>query len=88
MPEKQAVAGDENVRKLSNLGSRCGAQASGKSEGGEVTDINKAIIRGRAAADASVKHLTNCTLVTLRVGTDGSYKGKHMPGSHRGARLW
>ena len=41
-----------------------------------MTDINKAIIRGRAVADASVKHLTNCTLVTLRVGTDGSYKGK------------
>lgn len=41
-----------------------------------MSDINKAIIRGRAAADASVKHLTNCTLVTLRVGTDGSYKGK------------
>jgi single-stranded DNA-binding protein len=41
-----------------------------------VTDINKAIIRGRAAADASVKHLTNSTLVTLRIGTDGSYQGK------------
>jgi len=39
-------------------------------------DINKAIIRGRATADASVKHLTNSTLVTLRIGTDGSYKGK------------
>ena len=41
-----------------------------------MTDINKAIIRGRAAADASVKHLTNNTLVTLRIGTDGSYHGK------------
>lgn len=41
-----------------------------------MTDINKAIIRGRAAADASVKHLTNSTLVTLRVCTDGSYQGK------------
>ncbi len=41
-----------------------------------MTDINKAIIRGRAAADASVKHLTNSTLVTLRIGTDGSYQGK------------
>ena len=48
----------------------------GGDAGVEVSDINKAIIRGRAAADASVKHLTNCTLVTLRVGTDGSYKGK------------
>ena len=41
-----------------------------------MSDINKAIIRGRAAADASVKHLTNSALVTLRVVTDGSYKGK------------
>ena len=41
-----------------------------------MTDINKAIIRGRAAADASVKHLTNSTLVTLRIGTDGSYTGR------------
>ena len=41
-----------------------------------MTDINKAIIRGRAAADASVKHLTNSALVTLRVVTDGSYQGK------------
>jgi len=41
-----------------------------------VTDINKAIVRGRAAADASVKHLPNSTLTTLRIGTDGSYKGK------------
>ena len=41
-----------------------------------MTDINKVIIRGRAAADASVKHLTNSALVTLRVVTDGSYKGK------------
>ena len=41
-----------------------------------MSDINKVIIRGRAAADASVKHLTNSALVTLRVVTDGSYKGK------------
>ena len=41
-----------------------------------MTDINKVIIRGRAAADASVKHLTNSALVTLRVGTDGSYTGR------------
>lgn len=41
-----------------------------------MTDINKVIIRGRAAADASVKHLTNSTLVTLRIATDGSYQGK------------
>ena len=41
-----------------------------------MSDINKAIIRGRAAADASIKHLTNSTLTTLRIGTDGSYKGK------------
>ena len=39
-----------------------------------MTDINKVIIRGRAAADASVK--INSTLVTLRIGTDGSYQGK------------
>ena len=41
-----------------------------------MSDINKAIIRGRAAADASIKHLTSSTLTTLRIGTDGSYKGK------------
>ena len=41
-----------------------------------MTDINKVIIRGRAAADASVKSLPNSTLVTLRIGTDGSYQGK------------
>ena len=41
-----------------------------------MSDINKATIRGRAAADASIKTLTNSTLVTLRIGTDGSYKGK------------
>ena len=41
-----------------------------------MSDINKATIRGRAAADASIKHLTNSTLTTLRIGTDGSYKGK------------
>ena len=40
------------------------------------SDINKATIRGRAVADAAVKYLTNSTLVTLRIGTDGSYKGK------------
>ena len=39
-----------------------------------MTDINKVIIRGRAAADASVK--INSTLVTLRIGTDGSYTGR------------
>lgn len=39
-----------------------------------MSDINKVIIRGRAAADASVK--INSTLVTLRIGTDGSYQGK------------
>ena len=48
----------------------------GGDAGVEVSDINKAIIRGRAAADASVKHLTNSTLVTLRIATDGSYQGK------------
>ena len=41
-----------------------------------MSDINKAIIRGRATADASVKHLISGTLTTLRIGTDGSYKGK------------
>lgn len=41
-----------------------------------MSDINKAIIRGRAAADASIKHLTNSTLTTLRIGTDGSYKSR------------
>ena len=41
-----------------------------------MSDINKATIRGRAVADAAVKYLTNSTLVTLRIGTDGSYKGK------------
>ena len=46
----------------------------GGDAGVEVSDINKAIIRGRAAADASVK--INSTLVTLRIGTDGSYQGK------------
>ena len=41
-----------------------------------MSDINKAIIRGRAAADASIKTLPNSTLTTLRIGTDGSYKGR------------
>lgn len=41
-----------------------------------MSDINKATIRGRAAADASIKALPNSTLTTLRIGTDGSYKGK------------
>ena len=41
-----------------------------------MSDINKAVIRGRAATDASVKHLPSSTLTTLRIGTDGSYKGK------------
>jgi len=41
-----------------------------------MTDINKAVLRGRAMQDASVKHLTNSTLVTLRIATDGSYQGK------------
>ena len=41
-----------------------------------MNDINKAIVRGRAAADASVKSLPNSTLVTLRIGTDSSYTGR------------
>ena len=41
-----------------------------------MTDINKAVLRGRAMQDASVKHLMNSTLVTLRIATDGSYQGK------------
>ena len=66
------------MRELSNPWGSSGAKTSRESEGegGEVSDINKAIIRGRAAADASIKHLTNSTLTTLRIGTDGSYKGK------------
>ena len=41
-----------------------------------MSDINKAVIRGRAATDASVKHLPSSTLTTLRIGTDGSYTGR------------
>ncbi len=41
-----------------------------------MSDINKATIRGRAVADASIKTLPNSTLTTLRIGTDGSYKGR------------
>ena len=76
MPPKQAGARDEDVRELSDLGSSSGAKTSGESEGVEVSDINKATIRGRAAADASIKTLPNSTLTTLRIGTDGSYKGR------------
>lgn len=76
MLAQQANAGDENVRELSDLGSSSGSKTSGESEGSKVSDINKATIRGRAAADASIKTLTNSTLTTLRIGTDGSYKGK------------
>jgi len=36
-------------------------------------DINKVIIRGRAAANAEWKDLPNTTLVTLRVGTSDDY---------------
>ena len=76
MLAQQANAGDENVRELSDLGSSSGAKTSGESEGVEVSDINKATIRGRAAADASIKTLPNSTLTTLRIGTDGSYTGR------------
>ena len=76
MPPKQAGARDEDVRELSDIGSSSGAKTSGESEGSKVSDINKATIRGRAAADASIKTLPNSTLTTLRIGTDGSYKGR------------
>ena len=36
-------------------------------------DINKVIIRGRAAASAEWKDLPNTTLVTLRVATSDDY---------------
>jgi hypothetical protein len=38
-----------------------------------MSDINKVIIRGRAAANADWKDLPNTTLVTLRVGTSDDY---------------
>ena len=38
-----------------------------------MSDINKVIIRGRAAANAEWKDLPNTTLVTLRVGTSDDY---------------
>ena len=38
-----------------------------------MTDINKVIIRGRAAENAQWKDLPNTTLVTLRVGTSDDY---------------
>ena len=38
-----------------------------------MSDINKVIIRGRAAANAKWKDLPNTTLVTLRVGTSDDY---------------
>ena len=38
-----------------------------------MVDINKATIRGRAAASAEWKDLPNTTLVTLRVGTSDDY---------------
>ena len=38
-----------------------------------MSDINKVIIRGRAAANAELKDLPNTTLVTLRVGTSDDY---------------
>jgi single-strand DNA-binding protein len=40
-----------------------------------VSDINRVELRGRAPADAEVKHLRTATLTTLRIGTDGSYTG-------------
>ena len=41
-----------------------------------MTDINKAVLRGRAAANAEWKDLQNATLVTLRLGTADSYTDK------------
>lgn len=41
-----------------------------------MTDINKAVLRGRAAANAEWKDLPNATLVTLRLGTADSYTDK------------
>jgi single-strand DNA-binding protein len=38
-----------------------------------MSDINKVIIRGRAAANADWKDLPNTTLVTLRVATSDDY---------------
>ena len=38
-----------------------------------MSDINKVIIRGRAAANAEWKDLPNTTLVTLRVATSDDY---------------
>ena len=38
-----------------------------------MSDINKVIIRGRAAANADWKDLLNTTLVTLRVATSDDY---------------
>ena len=38
-----------------------------------MSDINKVIIRGRAAANAELKDLPNTTLVTLRVATSDDY---------------
>ena len=38
-----------------------------------MVDINKVTIRGRAAASAEWKDLSNTTLVTLRVGTSDDY---------------
>lgn len=38
-----------------------------------MSDINKVIIRGRAAENAQWKDLPNTTLVTLRVGTSDDY---------------
>ena len=38
-----------------------------------MSDVNKVILRGRAAANAEWKDLPNTTLVTLRVGTSDDY---------------
>ena len=47
-----------------------------------MSDINKVIIRGRAAANADWKDLPNTTLVTLRVATSDDYTDRD------GRKVW